>query len=243
MGSRCGCGPDRGSPRPGRTEWAQPPASGEENEGRRWPRTPREEGCGEQALWSRVPGKSSGVPHLWGMAGGPRSRQRALPSCLAGEAAGSAEPTPAHTLPKSMLSAALGTSCRVASLQAPSQPGARKVGGGGARESEAQPPPVAHWCPPSSFPALPLLDPRSFSRRQPPGLVTEAWMSFPAPQGQVRGRVAEGLAVRPPAGCTCSPCACQAHGPRAVSRLGGRGCVSARTLAHTLAVTHKAVVS
>lgn len=80
MGSRCGCGPDPGSSRPGRTEWAQPPASGEENEGRRWPRSPGEEGCGERALWSGGPGKSSGVPTSGGW---PAARDPASELCQA----------------------------------------------------------------------------------------------------------------------------------------------------------------
>lgn len=188
MGSRCGCGPDPGSPRPGRTEWAQPPASGEENEGRR-PRTPGEEGCGERALWSRGPGKSSGVPHLWGMAGGPRSRHQALPSCLAGEAAGSAEPT-AHTRAHTPQEHAQCGPGNFLPSREPPGPlparGSQSWGWRGARVGGAAPacrPLVSR----SSFPALPLLDPRSFSRRQPPRLGTKAWMSFPAPQGQVRG--------------------------------------------------------
>lgn len=121
-------------------------------------------------------------------------------------------------------------------------PGLQSWGWRGARVGGAAPA-CRPFVSPSSFPALPLLDPKSFSCRQPPRLGTEAWMSYPAPQSQVRGRVAGGLAVRPPAGCACSPCASQAYGPCAVSRLGGRGCVSGGTLAHTLAVTHKAVVS
>lgn len=64
---------------------------------------------------------------------GPRIPPARSGGCLAGEAAGSAEPTPAHTIPESMLSAALGTSCLVASrpgpLPAPSRPAAAKLGG------------------------------------------------------------------------------------------------------------------
>lgn len=79
---------------------------------------PREGGI-RRALLSGGPGKSSGAPHPMETAGGPRSRRRAILVCLAGEAAGSVEPTPAHTLPESMLSAALGTSCRVAGRPGP----------------------------------------------------------------------------------------------------------------------------
>lgn len=102
-----------------------------------------------------------GSPAVSPTSGGwPAARDPATKLCQAAwrerlRGAQSPQPTPAHTLPKSMLSAALGTSCRVASLQAPSPPRARKVGGGGARELEARPPPVAHWCPrPRSLPCL-----------------------------------------------------------------------------------------
>lgn len=116
----------------GRSGQAQPWASGEEEEGRLAPgprgRGMRQAGSLVQETWER-----GGVPHLWRISTGPQPRGRDLRGCLAGEAEGNAERTPAHTIPESMLSVALGTSCRVASrsgpLPAPSRPAAGKVGG------------------------------------------------------------------------------------------------------------------
>lgn len=187
------------------------------------------------------PGKSSGAPHPMEIAGGPRSRRRAILVCLAGEAAGSVEPTPAHTLPESMLSAALGTSCRVAGRPGPLPArSSQSWGRQGARVGGAAPA-CRPWA--SGSPASPLLGPRLISRQPFSRLGTEACMSSTAPRGQVRGRLARGLAVWLPAGWTRWLCAHHARGPRAASTLGGRGCVSTGTLAHTLAVTHNAMVS
>lgn len=91
--------------------------------------------------------------------------------------------------------------------------------------------------------ASPLPGSQGCSRRSPPRPRMGAWTLPPASRGQVRGRVARGLAVRPLDGGTGSRCARRAHRPGAVSRPGGRGCVSPGTFAHTLAVTHNAVVS
>lgn len=85
---------------------------------------PRREGMRRpELLRAGGPRKPEETPTPRGRPPAPRSHPRAPPGCLAEEAAGSAEPTPAHTLPESMLSAALGTSCRVAS-----RPGPLRVG-------------------------------------------------------------------------------------------------------------------
>lgn len=187
----------------------------------------REAGPGPQGRRDAVGGRSGpedqGSPRVpptpWGPPPG-RSLVSAPQGCLAREAARSAEPTPAHTLPESMLSAALGTSCRVASLPgplpgplpAPSRPAARKVGGSGAREgSEGWARACRLLAPPA--PASLLPGSRRCFRRPPLRLGTGACMSSPAPRGQVRGRVARGLAVRP---CQVDPLA--ARSPRARTR-------------------------
>lgn len=121
VGSRCGCGPgwgllDRGA----QGGLSQRPVGRKKKGG--WPgaqkrrdATDRRSGLGDQ-------GSPGEPPNPLGPVARPRPRQGAPRGCPAGEAAGSAEPTPAHTLPESMLSAALGTSCRVASRPGPCGP-------------------------------------------------------------------------------------------------------------------------
>lgn len=194
-----------------------------------------------RALLSGGPGKSSGAPHPMETAGGPRSRRRAILVCLAGEAAGSVEPhTRAHT-PREHAQCGLGNFLPSRGPPwPPPGPQLAKLGATG-RASGGRGARLPPWG--SGSPASPLLGPRLISRQPLPRLGTEACMSSTAPRGQVRGRLARGLAVWPPAGWTRWLCARHARGPRAASTLGGRGCVSTGTLAHTLAVTHNAMVS
>lgn len=162
------------------------------------------------------------------------------PACLAGEATGSVESTPAHTLPESMLSAALGTSCRAASGPGPFPARCSQSWGRRALECgwpRARLSPFGVLVPCIAFPR-----PRRVSLPPPSRLGTEAWMSSPLPEARSKAGWPEAWR------CGCLPggparCARHAHGPRAVSSLGGRGCVSTRPLAHILAVTHKALVS
>lgn len=244
MGSRCGCGPDPGAPRPRRTEWAQPPARGEENEGRRWPRAPGEEGCGERELWSGRPGRDvqrCRPPLRDGRRPAtPPARSARLPG---GRGCGQRG---AHTRAHS------ARACSVRPWELPAQsraarppprPGLAKLGAEGARVG-VRPPPGAHWCPrPRPLPCLTLPDPEASvagslqdwerRRRGCHFPLSEARSEAGWPQawrcGRLRGVL---LAVRLPS----------ARAPRG-SRLGGRGCAGAGTAAHTLAVTHKAVVS
>lgn len=97
VGLRCGRGPGWGPPDLGvQRGLSHGPVRRKKKGG--WSGAPGDEGCGGRALLSEGPGKYSRVPHPMGTAGGPRSRRRAIPGCLAGEAAGSAEPhTRAHT--------------------------------------------------------------------------------------------------------------------------------------------------
>lgn len=166
-----------GYPGPGRAVRPQPRATKEE-EGRLAPGA-RRRGMRRAGSLVQMTREVQRCPHPLGTPGGPRSRRRAGPACLAGEATGSAESTPAHTLPESMLSAALGTSCRVASGLGPlparcSQSWGRR----GARVGGAAP-----ACRPLVFlfPALPLPGPRRFSLALLLRQGTEAWMSSPAP--------------------------------------------------------------
>lgn len=137
--------------------------------------------------------------------------------------------TRAHT-PESMLSAGLGTSCRVASGPGPlSPPAALQVGGGGCW-SRGRGPRLSPFG--VLVPGIAFARPAAFLSSAAPAAGNRGADVIPAPRGQVAGRVARGLVVRPPARRTRSGCALHAHRPRAVSRLGGRGCVSAGPLAH-----------
>lgn len=127
------------------------------------------------------------------------------PACLAGEATGSVESTPAHTLPESMLSAALGTSCRAASGPGPfparcSQSWGRRAlecgWGRGARR-----PAVVLWRS-GSLHSLCSAPARLSSTALAAG--NRGVDVIPAPRGQVEGWVARGLAVRLPARWTRS---------------------------------------
>lgn len=151
-------------------------------------------------------------PNPLGPVSGPRPRQGAPRVSPAEEAAGSAEPTPART-----------HSPRACSVQPWELP---------AESRAARPPPGPLWAPlpvhrvlswgrPSArvggaapacrrlvplAPASLLLRSQRCWRRPPPRLGTGVWMSSPAPRGQVLGREARGLAVRPLAWWTHSLC-------------------------------------
>lgn len=171
-----------------------------------WGGRRREVGTGPQGRRAAAgalgwgPGKSSGAPHPKGTAGGPRSRRRAILVCLAGEAAGSVEPhTRAHT-PREHAQCGLGNFLPSRGPPwPPPGPQLAKLGATGranwGRGARLSPLGVGS-------PASPLLGPRLISRQPLPRLGTEACMSSTAPRGQVRGRLARGLAVWPPAGWT-----------------------------------------
>lgn len=140
-----------GSPGPGRAGRTQLPASGEEQQGRL---APGPGGRGMRWAGALVLGtrEAQGCPPPLRDLRGPTIPLARSGGCLAGEAAGSAEPTPAHIIPESMLSAALGTSCRVASrpgpLLAPSRPAAGKLGGAAPSSRPfASPRPLPRLCP------------------------------------------------------------------------------------------------
>lgn len=232
-----------GSREPGRAGRAQPTASGEEEEGR-LARGPEEEGCGGATL-GLGNREARGNPPPFGAGRRPATPSGRSASQPGRRGCGERRAhTRAHTLPESMLSAALGTSCRVASRPAPSGPplpvhrvlswGRPSARVGGAAPACRRFVPLA--------PASLLLRSQRCWRLPPPRLGTGVWMSSPVPRGQVRGREARGLAVWPLAWWTHSLCTLRAHRPRAGSRLGERGCVSWGR-SRTLAVTHKAVVS
>lgn len=168
-----------GSPGPGRSGRAEPPAS-EEEEGRLAP-GPRGSGmrrAGALVRESRV----QWCPQPLGPAGGPRSRPRSGPACLAGEATGSAESTPAHTLPRACSVRAWELPAESRAALAPSpRPLLAKLGAVGAGVGGAAPAcrPLA-----SRFRAAPLPGPRRFSLPPPPRLGTEARMSSPLPEAR-----------------------------------------------------------
>lgn len=233
MWSRCGCGPGWGPRDLGAQGGLNHGPVGRKKGG--WSRAPGEEGCGGRALWSRGPGKSRGAPHLLGTAAGPQSRRRASQGCLAGEAAGSAEPTPAHTLPESMLSAALGTSCRVAGSPGP-PPGRRlaKLGAAGSA-SGGRGVCLSPFRAPSPCLAFARLQAQLLPTAPAAGnggvhVISRSPRPGPGPGGQrPRGAAA--------ARWTCSRCARRAPGPREVSRLWKGVCepgdVGAHTRCHT----------
>ena len=126
---------------------------------------------------------------------------------------------------------------------APSPPNASKVGGSAGARGRARCPPVALWRPCSLHRPCPT--PRASLLRRPHGWEQRRGC-HPSPLPEARSEAGWpeawwwGLL---PSRQTCSRCARHTHGPSAVSRLSERGCVSTGLLAHTLAVTHKALVS
>lgn len=151
---------------------------------------------------SRVPG----CPQPRGTAGGPRSPRRSGPACAAGEARGSAESTPARTLPRAC-------SVRPGNFlpsrerpRPPRRPLTAKLEAVGAGVAGARPPPVALWRPGSGHRLCPARGaslfrrPRGWQRRR--GCHPRAPRPGRRPGGQRPGGAAacraDPLAVRSP---------------------------------------------